>query len=328
MIVNTFGRKCWFERYVMSGRVASECRCRVDEVENRVGDVLDDNRDEEWKRLDYLFEDLEDEIKDLRANLEVDIDSLKANYEQSLVQLMKLVGPCVSKDRFSNLLFYTSEVSRLADICTQEVSLIDEQYDELCIRRKAHFVYRLGMWRAHYRLFCAGAYVSGAAFPALKVGTHCFAEGEIETQVKFGTYVHVDEDDVYADGCMSRIAGIDYDDDIPFGPRRGIIKIGKLMDNINPECRSFSAIVWKKTYDRVDGLDDDDYMDEDTYDFRELHYELVVLGSSEVLLYDQWDTIYSPLKEYVRRRVIDADSSDDDDDEVFDADSSDEEDDA
>jgi len=58
------------------------------------------------------------------------------------------------------------------------------------------------------------------------------------------------------------------------------------------------------------------------------HYDLVVLGSSEVLLYDQWDTIYSPLKEYVRRRVIDADSSDDDDDEVFDADSSDEEDDA
>lgn len=47
-----------------------------------------------------------------------------------------------------------------------------------------------------------------------------------------------------------------------------------------------------------------------------------------MLLYDQWDTIYSPLKEYVRRRVIDADSSDDDDDEVFDADSSDEEDDA
>jgi hypothetical protein len=77
MIANTFGRKCWFDRYVMSGRVASECRRRVDEVKNRVGNVLDNNRDEEWKCLDFLFEDLEGEINDLRANLEADINSVR-----------------------------------------------------------------------------------------------------------------------------------------------------------------------------------------------------------------------------------------------------------
>jgi hypothetical protein len=138
-------------------------------------------------------------------------------------------------------------------------------------------------------------------------------EGDIETQVKFGTYVHVDEGEVYADGCMPRIEGIDYEDDVPFGPRRGIIKIGQ-MNCIDEECKKFSAIVWKKSYDRVDGLDDDDYIDEDTYDFRVLHYDLVILGSSDVLRYDQWHMIYSPLKKYVRCKVIDADSSDDEDD--------------
>jgi hypothetical protein len=156
-------------------------------------------------------------------------------------------------------------------------------------------------------------------------------EGEIETQVKLGSYVHVDEGNVYADGCMPRIPGIEYDDDVPYGPRRGIIKIGKLMDRVNMQCRSFSAIVWKKSYDRVDGLDDDEYMDEDTYDHRELHYDLVVLGSSDVLRYDQWDMIYSPLREYARRNienddatdVVAPDSSDDDDDDTLNDDGND-----
>ena len=130
----------------MSGRVVRECRRRVDEVENRVGNVLDDNRDEEWKRLDFLFEDLKDEINDLRATMEVEIDSVKADYQHSLVRSGKPEGPSgVPKDLFAHLLLYTSEVSRFADICTQEVCQIKEQYDELCICRKAHFAYRLGL---------------------------------------------------------------------------------------------------------------------------------------------------------------------------------------
>ena len=48
----------------------------------------------------------------------------------------------------------------------------------------------------------------------------------------------------------------------------------------------------EKSYDRVDGLNDDDCMDEDTYDHRELHYDLVVLVSSDVLRYEQWDMIF------------------------------------
>jgi len=275
---------------------------------------------------------MQDDICDLHRMMEDQNFNAKDDFERSLRPTKRPLerprGPPVPKSLFENALLYTSEVSRYADDCAREIRRIEERYDELCVRRKLHFGYRSGLWWAHFRLFRAGAHVSGEAFLGKSVGTHKTVAGEIETQVKLGSYVHVDEGNVYVDGCMPRIPGIEYDDDVPYGPRKGIIKIGELMDNINPECKSFSAIVWKKTYDRVDGLDDDDYMDEDTYDFRELHYELVVLGSSEVLLYDQWDTIYSPLKEYVRRMVIDADSSDDDDDEVFDADSSDEEDDA
>ena len=67
--------------------------------------------------------------------------------------------------------------------------------------------------------------------------------------------------------------------------------------------------MWKKSYDRVNGLADDEYVDDDSYDLRELHYDLVILGSSDVLRYNQWDMIYSPLREYVRRKIIQANSS-------------------
>ena len=178
--------------------------------------------------------------------------------------------------------------------------------------RAARITLHHELWKAHYQLFCVGAYVSGADFPADYVGSHHKVLGDIQTQVKIGTYVHVDDGIVYSNGCMPRCDDIEYDDDVPYGRRDGIIEIGQLDDRVDPRCSKFSAIVCGKSYDRASGLDDYEYVDNcKTYDHHHLHYHLVILGSSSVFCYNQWNVLYSPLKEYVRRNIVDDDVTDD-----------------
>ena len=152
--------------------------------------------------------------------MEEQFDTVKTEYKLSLHPSKRSKGPSgVPRNRFENAIEYTNEICGLANLCAQEIRLIEARYDELCIRRKEHIAYRLEMLKAHCQLFFVGMYVSSLDFPGLKVGTHCKVDGEIETQVKFGTYVHVDEGEVYADGCMPRMEGIEYDDNVPYGPR-------------------------------------------------------------------------------------------------------------
>ena len=80
MIANTYGHKWWFIRYVMSGRVAGECRCRAKEAEDKATDVLGDDHDDEWERLDYIFEELEKEAVAQREKMEERIDTVKTEY--------------------------------------------------------------------------------------------------------------------------------------------------------------------------------------------------------------------------------------------------------
>ena len=150
MIANTFGRKCWFDRYVVSGRVANEYRRRIKEAEDKATDVLGDNHDDEWERLDYIFEELEEEAVAQREKMEERIDTVKTEYKLSLHPSKRSKGPSgVPRNRFENAIEYTNEVCGLANLCTQEVPLIEAQYDELCIRRKAHIAYRLELLKAH-----------------------------------------------------------------------------------------------------------------------------------------------------------------------------------
>jgi len=161
MIANTYGCKWWFIRYVMSGRVARECRRRIEEAEDGAADVLDDNREDEWERLDYLFEEMKEKVLGLHATMERRIGTVKASFQRSLRRSERPRGPSgVPKVLFENALLYTSEVSGLADSCTQKIRQIEERYDELCIRRKAHFADCLELWKAHLKLFAVGAYVS------------------------------------------------------------------------------------------------------------------------------------------------------------------------
>jgi hypothetical protein len=78
MIANNYGRKWWFIRCVMSGRVAKDCRRRIKEAEDKAANVLDDNCEDEWERLDYLFEEMKDEVDELHETMEDGINTVKA----------------------------------------------------------------------------------------------------------------------------------------------------------------------------------------------------------------------------------------------------------
>jgi hypothetical protein len=201
-------------------------------------------------------------------------------------------------------------VSKIAKNYADTISYLGEEYKWLRTRRAAYITLSFELWEAHFKLFCAGAYVSDTAIPAKFVGSHHKVRGDIQTQVKIGTYVHVDGGVVYSDGCMPREAWIEYDNDVP---PTGIIEVGRLINRENLEySKPFSAIVWGKSYDRPSGLDDDDYMsDGEMVNHHHLHYHLIVLGSSGLFRYDQWNLLYSPLKEYARRNIIDDDATDD-----------------
>jgi hypothetical protein len=83
MIANTYGPKWWFIRYVMIGRVAGECRRRAKEAEDKATDVLGDDHDDKWERLDYIFEGLEEEAVAKREKMEKRIDTVKTEYKLS-----------------------------------------------------------------------------------------------------------------------------------------------------------------------------------------------------------------------------------------------------
>ena len=74
MIANAYGRKWWSFRYSF---VAGECRRRAKEAEDKATDVLGDDHDDEWERLDYLFEELEEEANAKREEMEERIDDVK-----------------------------------------------------------------------------------------------------------------------------------------------------------------------------------------------------------------------------------------------------------
>ena len=50
----------------------------------------------------------------------------------------------------------------------------------------------------------------------------------------------------------------------------------------------FSAIVWGTSNVRDNGLDDE-----------KIYYGIVVLGSSRVFQYDEWDLLYSPVRQFI-----------------------------
>jgi hypothetical protein len=118
--------------------------------------------------------------------------------------------------------------------------------------------------------------------------------GDELSQVKVGTYVHVENDDVYAQEQV--ISGFVNADNL-LGSE-GNYLIGRLQTFGSGPCLNpFSGIILKKEYNRIGGFSDESIEPEN--DHIELIYDIIVIGSSNVFRYDQWDVLYSPVKEYI-----------------------------
>ena len=107
---------------------------------------------------------------------------------------------------------------------------------------------------------------------------------------------------VYSQGCHARYAddgsanplgvplGVRDETSVAIGGELGDHSIGRLEGY----CRygkQFSAIVWGKRNVRDNGVDDN-----------KVYYDMVVLGSSRVFQYDEWDLLYSPVSQFILDR--------------------------
>ena len=152
-------------------------------------------------------------------------------------------------------------------------------------------------------LYVIGASISGDGINARRVGRHHWVLGCADIQVGLGTYVHVEDKVVYSQGCHARYAddgnanppgvpvGVRDETSVAIGGELGVHSIGRL-EGYCQYGEQFSAIVWGKSNVRDNGMDGDD-----------LYYDIVVLGSSRVFRYDEWDRLYSPVRRFILDRA-------------------------
>ena len=77
---------------------------------------------------------------------------------------------------------------------------------------------------------------------------------------------------------------------VAIGGELGVWSIGRLEGYC--WCgKQFSAIVWGKRNLQDDGKNNN-----------KLFYEIVVLGSSRVFRYNEWDSLYSPARQFILDR--------------------------
>ncbi len=189
---------------------------------------------------------------------------------------------------------YRQRANAVLEKFASTMANIQAEYEKSCARQHVYSMQKVELWRAHYRLFLAGAYVSGVNFPNSYVGRRLTVTGDELSQVKVGTYVHVENDDVYAQEQV--ISGFVNADNL-LGSE-GNYLIGRLQTFGSGPCLNpFSGIILKKEYNRIGGFSDESI--EPKNDHIELIYDIIVIGSSNVFRYDQWDVLYSPVKEYI-----------------------------
>jgi hypothetical protein len=161
---------------------------------------------------------------------------------------------------------------------------------------------RVARWCAHCRLYAVGALISCDDIDARRVGRHHFVLGRDEAQVGLGTYVHVEDKVVYSQGCHARYGddgnanppgvpvGVRDETSVTIGGELGVRSIGRL-EGYCLYGKQFSAIVWGKNDVHVNKMGED-----------KLYYEIVVLGSRRAFQYDEWDLLYSPVRQFILDR--------------------------
>ena len=189
--------------------------------------------------------------------------------------------------------------------------------------RRVAMMYNLGF----NRLFKWSCRVSSQYMQReVEIGQHMRISGDEHLQVPIGTYVHlrreqrvsvVDDDcadeyiSVYAQGvAMNGVSVYAIDRNIQWvvptdGGVSQSVHIGRLRGanvehdgDSNVDYDGVVAMIWKKYMDRDDS-DDEQFYDEDDIS-QVLYYDAVIVGSSQVFQYAEWDRLYYPMSEWVR----------------------------
>jgi hypothetical protein len=166
----------------------------------------------------------------------------------------------------------------------------------------------IARWLCHLWLFGVGAILSGPTYDAQVIGCHVKVYGNADYLVPNGTYVHVEKGKVYSNECFLAefLAGSDAEDEdsVIMNGELGRYVIGHIDMFIYDKLpNNHSAIIWGRYYADNAGRDEDEIDDDASYPdrFDRLFYDIVILGSSGVYHYNEWDQLYSPLK----KRIVD-----------------------
>jgi hypothetical protein len=307
MIASADARRTFVMDNVVSGHYARQCLAFIAAAEARATtkfSMLGGYEDVQKRLKCGLFTKNRNDLRIVNKNYTREIAEALANHKNDLKSTKSAAA----------MLRYAEQVRR-------RISIIGERYDNAMeriyqedktsgYRQQAHAVLHCVRWLCHFWLFSVGALLSGPTYDTHVVGCHVKVTGDMDHLVPLGTYVHVDKGKVYSNErfLAEYLDGIDADDEksVAINSELGRYEIGhidRFIYNNLPD--KFSAIVWGRNYADVYGRDDDEIDDDASYPdgFDQLFYDIVILGSSGVYHYDEWDQLYSPLKSHIVDRA-------------------------
>jgi hypothetical protein len=289
MIANAAARRDFLVINVMKGEYVRQCVARIDAANAAFARRFEELDYEEERRC---FSFTRRNKRDIRAANRVLQNRLAAAHGSLQRQAESRGFP---ERMMEYTLVYRRSVAAATKDFTDTIKGIHEEYMRTRERQRVHLALRVARWCAHCRLYAVGALISGDGIDARRVGLHYSVRGHEDVHVGLGTYVHVEDRVVYSQGCCVR-----YTEDgegekreetsVAVGGELGVRSIGRL-EGYCWHRKLFSAIVWGKSNVR------DDEMDED-----ELVYDIVVLGESSMFRYNEWDKLYSPVRQYILDR--------------------------
>ena len=286
MIANADARRNFLITNVIKGEYARQCVARIDAANAAFARRFEELDYEEERRCFSFNRKNKQDIRAANRTLQSGLAAAHGDLQR------QAESPGFPDCIVECTLVYGLDVAATTQEFTDTIKGIHEEYVRSRECQHVHLALRVARWCAHCRLYAVGALISGDGIDARRVGRHHFVLGRDEVQVGLGTYVHVEDKVVYSQGCCVR-----YTEDgevetrdgtsVAIGGELGVRSIGRLEGYCRPG-EQFSAIVWGKSNVRDNVMDDD-----------ELIYEIVVLGSSRVFRYNEWDKLYSPVRQYI-----------------------------
>jgi len=303
MIASTDARRSFVANLVVSGHYARQCLAIIAATEARAT--------AKFARFGY-----EDVQKHLSCGLyeKNKRDMLKAytSYQRDMAAALATHEEDLRSGGFpTNLTWFARRYRRMTSVIGKRyekaIQKIDREYTKSVYRQQTHAFLHFARWLCHLQLFGVGAIVSGPTYAEF-IGHHVKVYGSVYYLVPIGTYVHVENGKVYSNErfLAEFLTGSDAEDEdsVVMNGELGRYKIGEIDTDVELPNNT-SAIIWGRYYADNAGRDEDEIDDDASYPdgFDRLFYNIVILGSSGVYHYNEWDQLYSPLKSCIVNRA-------------------------